>query len=104
MKTDKDGQFFSFHQSENNFPSRERSNSQPKINGLKVEFSVQSLEQQSTNHSFLQKKSRKGSRTRSRADSKEKKVEVPKESLFDRTRKELDELGVLNGAPELNEA
>ena len=38
------------------------------------------------------------------ADSKEKKVEVPKESLFDRTKKELDELGVLNGAPELNEA
>ena len=103
MKTDKDGQFFSFHQSENNFPSRERSNSQPKINGLKVEFSDKSFEQ-STNLSFLQKKSRKGSRTRSRADSKEKKVEVPKESLFDRTKKELDELGVLNGAPELNEA
>ena len=86
MKTNKDGQFFSFHQSETNFPNRERSNSSPKINRLNVEFRGKSLEQ-STNLSFFQKKSRKGSRSRSRADSKEKKVEAPKESLFDKTRR-----------------
>ena len=98
LKIDKDGKFFSFNQLAKENPVRERSNSSPKIERLQIKSEVRTLEQSTNLSIFSNNVSKKGARSRSRAERREIKSAAPKESLFEKTQRELDELGALNGA------
>ena len=85
LKIDKDGKFFSFNQLAKENPVRERSNSSPKIERLQIKSEVRTLEQSTNLSIFSNNVSKKGARSRSRAERREIKSAAPKESLFEKT-------------------